>query len=188
MNQGYAAVALGSLLLVGDRNFIRVDGQDLVRIGIGPDGELTLSASFEDRDGASLAMIEDNEWVSGDSRAWDLTADHGRLKLWSAARRIALEVDARTEPISLRGEMWREGARIGITPRGLDIENADVPSKMSSLGLVGMGIEVNTKTGSVGWMPYDGGGIVVSAGDGDRLKESLNAWNRLAHPGFFARR
>ena len=93
VGQKYCAIACGGTLLVGDGMAIRMDGLELLRLSAGADGDLQVSLELRDQDGTVLAVVERNEWISGDPDLWDMRSDHDRLKLWTASRAIVLEIN-----------------------------------------------------------------------------------------------
>jgi hypothetical protein len=59
-------VVCGSCLLVNDGTHVRVDGEPLLGLVI-IEGRSQISVTLYDRDVLVLALIEDNEWLSGDA-------------------------------------------------------------------------------------------------------------------------
>lgn len=141
INQSYLALAIGGVFLVGDGPLLTVDGETLLRTRLGEDNELLLSVRLFDRQDQLLAEIDDNEWITGDPLPWDLESDHQRLVIRSAPYGIALSIDAKQEPIRLRGELWRNGERIRLRPSGLELGDS---IGFADIGLVQMGIDVVT--------------------------------------------
>jgi hypothetical protein len=182
MAQSFCAIACGGTLLVGDGSSIRIDGKDLLQLTVGPDGELQLNVELQDEHGEALAVIEQNEWLSGDPSLWDMRSDHDRLKLWVRGRQISLNIDARRTPVRVSAELWHNRqlvrlSRTGVTWDGVAMSNGGI----HDLGIVGMSIEVSTDEPALRLVPYAGQGLLVSEADPvERLRKSVNGWSRLS--------
>lgn len=181
VGQRYVAVAFGGTLLVGDGSRISVDGVDLLKLSVSNDGELELSVELRDPSGKVLAVIDHNEWISGDPSLWDMTSDHDRLKIWSASRRIALDLDARATPVKLRADLWHKGQLIRLNASGISWDGEIINGGgISDLGLVGMSLELQTEPTGLNIVPYLGQGMLVSEPDAViRLTKSVNAWQKI---------
>jgi hypothetical protein len=188
INQNYCAVAIGQSLMVGETAFVVADGERLLSLSADPEsGQLELSLTlYDDADGL-LALIERNEWVSGDPFPWDIESDFQRLRIRRKLGDISLEIDARREPVRLRADIWRGGHRIRLSPREIRIDTDTVSGvTIAYLGLVAMGIELRTRDGQVEFShdPRDGNGCLVSGPPLiERLTESIAAWNRIKGGG-----
>ena len=179
INQDYCAVAIGSTLLVGERPFVKINGEKLLSISVDGAGHLQVSLTIYDERDELIAVIEQNEWVSGDPLPWDIEADFQYLRLRRKLRDIAFEIDARNEPVRLRATLWRGGEKVSLGPRTISI-GASEPSGIASLGLVGLGIELDDSgTHLTPDERLPGGRFVSQPTDEGRLKESLKAWESL---------
>ena len=189
-SQNYAAIAIGQSALVGDGAFFAIDGEELLRIGLDDNGEILLSASLKDRDGREIATIVDNEWLSGDPSVWDMTSSWGRLKIWTGSRKIAFELVSRFHPVTVRADLWHNGACMRLGKDGISffapgsvLANPSLPD----VGLAGMGVNLNTEVKKFSLDAYEGLGLIVGS-DGDvreRVQKTVHAWNKLKHPAFF---
>jgi hypothetical protein len=181
VNQPYVAVACGGTLLVGDGTAITVNGVDLLRLTTSDYGELQLSVNLIDDQGATIALIERNEWLSGDPLVWDMTSDHDRLKIWSASRKIALQIDARATPVYLRADLWHAGQLVRLNSAGISWDGTALSEGgISDLALVGMSLDLDTRARSLQMRPYLGNAMLVSEADPvKRLSKAVNAWRKL---------
>lgn len=181
VGQRYVAVAFGGTLFVGDGSRISIDGVNLLKLTVSDEGELELSVELRDPSGNVLAVIDHNEWISGDPALWDMESDHDRLKIWSASRRIALDLDARATPVKLRADLWHHGQLIRLNGSGVSWDGEIIDGGgISNLGLVGMSLELKTATKGLSIVPYLGQGLIVSESDPViRLIKSVNAWQDL---------
>jgi len=128
------------------------------------EGRPLLSVRLYDEYDALLAVIEDNEWLTGDPLPWDLESDWQRLRLRLAARRIALDVQAKTDPVAVRADLWRRGQRIRLSLNGVELEGSTVPGGgIEDLGLVQMGAEVDTREPALRIRPLHESGQGVSS-------------------------
>jgi hypothetical protein len=185
INQPYVVAAFGGTLLVGEGSAITVDGVDLLRLTAGDYGELQLSVNLTDDQGVTLALIERNEWLSGDPSVWDMTSDHDRLKIWSASRKIALHIDARAMPVYLRADLWHAGQLVRLNSTGIRWGGTALSSGgISDLALVGVTLNLDTHSMSFQLRPYLEDAVFVSEPDPmKRLSDAINAWRKIAGHG-----
>jgi hypothetical protein len=187
VSQAYCAVRAGGVLMVGDGPFVMVDDEPLLRLAASDEGRLLLSVRLYDEYDALLAVIEDNEWLTGDPLPWDLESDWQRLRLRLAARQIALDVQAKTDPVAVRADLWRRGQRIRLSLNGVELEGSTVSGGgIEDLGLVQMGIEVDTREPALRIRPLheSGQGVLVSEADPiERLMKSMAAYQGLRSGG-----
>ena len=135
-----------SVQMVGAGPLIVIDGEPLLRLGVGEQNTLFLSVALYSQNDGLLASIEDNEWRTGDPLPWDLDFGFRRLSIRNAPREIALEIDARTDPVRVRAELWRSGERVGVGSRGIELpRNAGI----MDLSIVGGAVSVDTRTGEM---------------------------------------
>jgi hypothetical protein len=173
-------------LLVGDGVRITVDGESLLSLSLAPTGEMQLSVQLHDEFDNALAIIEANEWVSGDPSVWDLEADHQRLVIRLARPKIALIVNSKAQPTRLRARLWRFGQLIDLSPQGIAFNGTAIQnSSIQNLGLVGFSIALETSSPGAQLVPYLGSGMLVSEPDENlRLQKSVKTWYELSgRPG-----
>ena len=179
VNQGYLAVAVGTVLMVGDGPLIAVDGETLVQTTLGTDSNLLLSVRLFDSEDQLVAEVDANEWITGNPLPWDMESDYQVLRLRSAPYRISLDINAKGEPISLRGDLWRGQTRIRLSRTSIEIGNEEGPAMgISHLGLVGAGIDASTTHRHI--QPLGDAAMLVSDPDPTRrLVKSVRALSRL---------
>jgi hypothetical protein len=104
---------------------------------------LLVSLTVYDDRGSLVALIQDNEWISGDPFPWDIESDFQYLRMRRKLRDISLEVDARKEPIKVRADLWRSGHRIRLSPLEIRVEGELVGGFgiIKNLGLVANSLE-----------------------------------------------
>jgi hypothetical protein len=85
------------------------------------EAKLLLSVRLYDEHEQLLVSIDDNEWKFGEVAPWDMEARWRYLRLRQRAGRILLEVDARAEPILLKGVFAKFGRIITITDSELEV-------------------------------------------------------------------
>jgi hypothetical protein len=186
INQSFAAIRSGGVLLVGDTAEIAIDGRQLLRLAVDEDGELLFSAAIENQKGEVIAVVDRNEWVAGDSTAWDLSADHHALKIWTASREIGVEIRAKDTPIQVRADLWHAGQLVRLSARGIEFGGSSVETgHISNLGLIGIALNLSSATAvtpaQLMLSPYLGTGAMVSEPDPiERLRRSRNAWYRIS--------
>jgi hypothetical protein len=189
INQGYAGLSFGGggVLFVGNGSSIRVDGHTLLKIEAGEQGRMLLSAHLETKEGEILAIIDNNDWVSGDPSVWDMTASYGRIKIWSASRKLGFELQAgKKEPAVLTAELWKNGQQIRINKAGVHIPDPDGGSNrfLGLVACVGLNIDVDSSSGVMRLSPNRGrsGYTVIERSRVGLLYKALAVWNHLDHP------
>lgn len=178
VNQSYCAVEAGiGVIIVGEGASIAVDDEPLLALERAGDGRLLISLRLYDETDRLIAEIAENEWVAGDAGTWDMQSDWRWLKLNLASHDIALRIDARREPVQLRGRLWRKGRQIRMGAQGL----AFGANGIAELGLVGFGIRLDSSTGSAALGPPPGShAMIVSEPDRlTRLAKCLEALDQL---------
>jgi hypothetical protein len=123
VNQPYLALRVGGVILVGDGPLIAMHDEPVLSTTIGEDGELSLALRLYDESGRLVAEIEGNEWITGDPLPWDMESDHQLLVIRSALYKVNLAMNAKREPISIRGKLWHAGRKVELLPSGVAINN-----------------------------------------------------------------
>ena len=181
INQKTPVVNIGTNQLVGDGNFILIDGENLLSIEIN-EGRLELSIKLYDQKDNLVARIECNEWISGDPLPWDLESKFQWLRIRRKLRDIALEVDVRTYPINIRGQMWRHGQAFQLNPDQILFNGVVTHVQFSNICFVAaqFGIDTSKKTFTISPDPRFGRWYVISNPNiKERVKLGLRAWEEL---------
>jgi 5-methylcytosine-specific restriction endonuclease McrA len=134
----------GTVLLAGIGPLLSVDGEPLLKLGVGPAGDLRLSIALWDAEANLLALIEENEWVSGDPLPWDIDFDFRRLTIRRRHRDISLDLD-------LRGELAQIRGRLHCGNCCYELENDGVTwggGKLAHARLQNVEIDVDSATGA----------------------------------------
>jgi hypothetical protein len=176
VDQPYCALDVGGgVFLVGDGPWIEVDGESILTLGRSSEGGLLLTLLLYDEHDTLVAHIDDNEWLAGDASTWDMESDWQRLVLRLAPRHVAIRIDARRLPTTLRGELWRHGARFRFGGSSLEVSGS---RRFANLGLVRMGLRFTSATNELrfGPKPGDDGYMVSEADPIRRLVKSIDAW------------
>jgi hypothetical protein len=169
-------------VLVGEDLPLSISGEQLFSIGLDRTSKSwTLTARLYDRDDNLLAIIERNEWISGDPLPWDIQSDYQYLRIRQRLREISLEVDARREPVRVRGRLWRDGHSFELSPHGIRFGDGTRAVGFAHLALVGIALEVAPETRQLQMRPLLEEARIVS-GD-DRLREAVLVWERLTRRG-----
>ncbi|MET7323021.1 HNH endonuclease [Streptomyces sp. NPDC005549] len=179
--QNYCAVLAGGVLLVGEGPVIIADGEPLLTLSPDEAGHVKISMTLRDRDGNLIALIEDNEWLSGDARVWDMEADHQKLVVRSAANQVALNLNMKGEPAHLRAKFWHAGYMVDLRGIGIRVNGTDAGQQISEgLAFAGMALDLNTEIPRVQLMPQLKNAFTISEPDPlKRLKKTVDAWQRL---------
>lgn len=99
---------------------LRVNSEDLIALRIHEDGYLALSLRLYGPDDDLVCEIVDNEWRAGDHLPWDIEFKHRTLRMNRADRLILLDLDARKDLVTLRGEFWRSGHHFRFLPTRME--------------------------------------------------------------------
>lgn len=181
INQRTPVVSVGTNQFVGDGNFLLVDGENLLSIGIN-EGRLELSMKLYDKKDNLVAEIEHNEWISGNPLPWDLESKFQWLRIRRKLRDIELEIDASKYPIDVRADMWRKGQNFQLNPDQLLFNGVVKQAGFINLCLVALRLEANTaeKKFAIVPDPRFGKGHLVSESDiRKRVEMGLRAWEQL---------
>jgi len=189
--QEYCAVLAGGVLLVGEGPVIVADGEPLLTLTPGTNGHVGLSASLHDKNDNLVALIEDNEWISGDATVWDMESDHQKLVVRSSVNKVALNLNMKGEPAHLRAKFWRSGYMVDLRGIGIRVNGVNAGQHLSEgLAFAGMTLDLDTEIPRVQLTPQLKHAFIVSEHDPlERLKKTVEAWRRLKNeePGRDAR-
>ncbi|MFF8505253.1 HNH endonuclease signature motif containing protein [Streptomyces anulatus] len=179
--QNYCAVLAGGVLMVGEGPVITVNGESVLTLNPDEGGHVRLSATLRDRSGNLVALIEDNEWLSGDTAVWDMESDHQKLVIRSAANQVALNLNMKGEPAHLRAKFWQDGYMVDLRGIGIRVNGVGAGQQISEgVALAGMTMDIDTRIPSVQLVPQLQKGLVVSEPDPlQRLKRAAEAWRKL---------
>jgi hypothetical protein len=150
------AVAAGSNLFVGAGFKFVVDGEPLLELRRDAQGRLTLTVALRDAEDNLLMSMVDNEWVTGDPLPWDLEFHYNLVRLRRAERRVALEIDARSTPVTISGDLWRKGQQLGVSGRELRFNGVARGLAFIGIGFVGMSLTVDTQARTFHMKPAGG--------------------------------
>lgn len=193
LQQRTLAIALGSNQFVGDGTFIRVDNHPLLSLSLSADGRLQISVELNDRDGNLLALIDKNEWITGDPHPWDVEYGGRWLIIRRQQGEVSLHVDARPNVVSVRGSLWYKRQRFVINEAGIRFNDTALQAGQSgqrniggvglaNLCVVGAGLVATTDSPNLQIVPDARFGryMLVSWPDIDeRLRRGFEAWERL---------
>jgi hypothetical protein len=177
VKQSYCAADLSTITVVGEGPFIRINGNDILSLYMGPKNlELSLKVYSEAND--LLVEIDRNEWVSGDPMPWDIEADWQKLVLREKARKISISLDAKKIPLQLTGEFWHSNKKVTINKDGI-LVHGRATIGLANLALVGGGVDVDIERVRVS--PSDG--VIISwENPRERLWKARAAWEKMKKP------
>jgi len=181
INQKTPVVNIWTNQFVGDGNFLFVDGENLLSLGIN-EGRLELSMKLYDKKDNLVAEIEHNEWVSGNPLPWDLESKFQWLRIRRKLRDVELEIDASKYPIDIRANMWRKAQNFQLNSNQLLFNGVIKEAGFISLCLVALQLvaDTSTQTFSIRPNPRFGAGHFVSHHNvQERVKMGLTAWEQL---------
>ncbi|MGB8981718.1 MAG: HNH endonuclease signature motif containing protein [Anaerolineales bacterium] len=102
-------IRLGNNYFKGGGSIIQMDGNDIVRVGIHPEGFLELTTYLYNQQDDLLVSIVKNEWISGNVEPWDIEFKYRWLRIRERRGKINLTVDARKSPTNITAKLWRFG-------------------------------------------------------------------------------
>lgn len=176
----YCAVWAAGALLVGNGPVLTAAGQRLLDLRVTPTGELLLTLTAYDRAGRRLAIVSGNDWLVGDLHRWHIYSGEHFLRLRLPQEQVAVEVDARSEPVMLRASLWHSGHLIDLRPSGVWLDGGEMhrPGKVASAG---MALAVQPGSSRLTLEPYqDGGSVFGDPNPLQRYSDAVLAWRRLA--------
>jgi hypothetical protein len=160
------AAYLGGNIMFGTGCKLMVGDEPLLAIRSDEKGRLLLTVMLYSSSDELLLSIRDNEWMTGDPFPWDFEFGINTLCLRNASRNINLNIDARSLPIRIRGDLWRKRAGFSIESDVLRINGIVANMQFMNLGLVAMTLVANIGTRSVSIVPDSKlKGMVISEPD-----------------------
>lgn len=97
----------GAKFLTDGGDLLKYKNETIIFTSISDDQNLLISLKLYDESDNLLAEIIDNEWISYTPLPWDIEYKYQKLHIRSAPRQIAVSIDCRSEPIKIRGKIWR---------------------------------------------------------------------------------
>jgi hypothetical protein len=181
VNQTYCAIDTGSCQFVGDGMTVAVDGEPLLALSIVED-TLALTLRLYDEQDNLLALIEENEWISGDPAVWDMEADYQRLLIRRKPGDVRLRLNASREPMLIRASLRKAGQVIDLTPQEIRINGVIKNFVVMDSCLVAMFVWIDTAKGTAQLVPDPkyGQGVLVPGPDPiTRIVRGVNALGEL---------
>ena len=180
IKQDYCAADMGSITIVGSGTFLKMSGEEIIGLTLGPDKNIELSIKLYSKNDELLAEINNNEWISGDPLPWDIESDWQTLKLRERTRNISISIDARTVPMRIQADLWRKGENFKADKIGIFINSRSSVS-LQNMALVGCTIDVDRTKDilSIGQQTGISGLIINWPNKRERLWKAKEAWNKL---------
>lgn len=180
VKQDYCAANFGSITVVGEGTFLRIDGEDILGFHI-DSGGLQISVRLFDEHDQLLMEVVRNEWISGNPLPWDIESDWQTLTLRERARKISLALNGKAIPLEVRAELWRGGKRVVLDRNGILIDaKPGKNTQFSELAFVGMRFDVDTGKLTFGPSPENPHACIVSwPNRRERLWKARDAWRNI---------
>ncbi len=115
ITQKELAIKAGPIEFVSEGNLICVNDEPIITLSANLKGTLNVSLRLFDENDTLCLLIEDNEWIYGDIKVWDIQFKHNKLSILKKSRNIAIVIDASAKFVSLKGTFWRNKKKIVIT-------------------------------------------------------------------------
>ena len=182
VNQTTPVVNIGNSQFIGIGDFLVVDGENLLSLRIN-EGKLEVSIKLYDQNDILVADIRNNEWISGNPLPWDMEASFQLLKIRRKLRDIEFSLDARTEPIDLRADMWRKKQNFQLRSNEIFFNGVKTNITLSNMCYVALRLEADTTKNSFSIVPdsrFGKGKLIVYPNKQERIRRGLLAWKKLS--------
>jgi hypothetical protein len=119
INQPVPVVNIGGNFISNNGPMLLIDDQDILSMTCSEENRTEISVNLFDEADNSILRINKNEWESGDYLAWDIEYRLNFIKVRHKKREIALQLDARSQPVLLIGTLWYKKQKFEIKPSSL---------------------------------------------------------------------
>jgi hypothetical protein len=119
LNGPYCVIQTGGVIIINRGILLSVDGHPLLSLNIGPTNQLELSVNLYDKKDRLIAVIDRNEWISGDVKLWDIRADHQKLTINKTHGKIELDINTQGDVILIKAKLWYKRQQIRLNNTGL---------------------------------------------------------------------
>lgn len=117
----------GYLFIAGQGPLIMIDQEPLFSLALSPFGSLLIDLKLYDEKKNLVAEIIENEWIAyAAPLPWDLEFSYQELIIRSASRKIALNINSKKDPVSIKGSLWGKD-------RLLEIDNKSITAGQARL-------------------------------------------------------
>lgn len=182
VNQNAVAVSIGSNQFVNDGDLILIDEESLVSLNVDHGGRLEVSLRLYDRTDRLLASVIRNEWISGEQLPWDLQSGFQWLRILQGPRDVALELDARKNPVGLVANLWRKHQNISLSGEWIRFNGVVKNVGFANLCFVALQLAVDTKGGRFLIRPdprYGRGHFVSWPDEAERIRKGLRLFSEM---------
>lgn len=176
------AIEVGTVLFVGTGFKLVVDGNPLLLLESDEKSRLLLTMDLYDKDDSLVASIVRNEWVVGDPLPWDFEYGFQWIRIRRKYRDISLVLDARRRPVTLSGELWRNGQNFLMTEKMLVFNGVVQDIALGRIGLVGLMLSADTKESKFAIVPdplFGEGRIYTCQHEETRIEEGIELYRTL---------
>ncbi len=143
--QDVPVIRLGGNTFKRQGAILKIDDEVIVSLRVNAGGSLSLSIRLYDELDRKALEIIDNEWVSGDYLAWDISFTLNFLKLRYKKGEIGIQVDARKSPVDLFGNLWFKGQNFLLEPARILFDGAIKQTTFSNCEFVNTFLQVDTQ-------------------------------------------
>lgn len=179
----------GGYLLVGSGPILRADGRTLLSLITTHQRALLLSATLYDPRGNTLAVIEDNAWITGapDPQQWAVYNEGQLMRIWHRQQQIAIDVDARGGMTCVRARLWWAGRQVDMRPSDLRLGGEELARPVDqprNAAAAGMCVQVRSYSTQMRLVPYTHGAEVHTEQDPQQRRvAAVQTWERISLPG-----
>ena len=180
INQTECTIRCGGNLFKNPGALLSVDGQPLLSMRKGEGGNLEVSLVLHDENDNLLAEIHNNEWVSGNYRAFDIEARHLTLVIRQRERKINLRINCKRTPMLVAGDLWWRGSRLSLSPESMVAHPpGGERNRLTLRGTVfaEVGVHYNSHNQSLTVSTHSGLQLTFPAGPGDHQIAGLTIYD-----------
>lgn len=175
VNQGVPVIDFHNCIFIGEGDVLSVDEEALISMRV-ENSAILLTLSLFDKSDKLKACIIDNEWLSGNSHVWDIEAGYQKLMIRHKKRDIGLEINAKVEPMTIKGVFWKKGQKVTFDERGAFIDGVVTNVSISNLTFIGNKLGIDTRKNE-----FTIGRGTISVGK--TIAESIAIWRAQVNNG-----
>ena len=152
INHGVPIVKMGNCNFVGNGDYISVNKQSLLSLK-SEKGRLLISLKLYGESDRIILKIVNNEWTSGDSVPWDITANYQYLKIRHRKRDIGLEIDTKAIPIFMRVKLLYKKQLSDFSPNRVLFNGVVKQIRIINMSFIGSKLHVSTDKSALSVLP-----------------------------------
>ena len=181
-DQKTPVVNVGTSQIIGTGDLVAIDGENVLSLNMN-NNRIEISATLYDPQNQLLAKIENNEWISGDPLPWDLESGFKWLRIRRKKRDVALEINAKSYPIDMLVNIWKNQHNLRFSPKQIIWESEKTHVRFAHKCFVGMRISADTTKSTFTLSPDPRIGkfaIITDLNRKKRIRKGLKVWEEIS--------